>query len=249
MQTYPFAPRTAFLIGGAVSVLAALISYVGLVWPAPPADTGSVVPLDCRRHILSFGTAWCQGFLEGGLAAFLPLYLLALGYSEASVSWLLGGTLLGVILFQVPAGWVADTIGPTGALAACYALAAAGLAWLPFCSAGSTLVALLFVTGACIGAFYPLGLARLGQRLPAAALPKANAWYLAINCLGSLTGPVAAGAAMDYLGRGALFGIGVVALLLVLAACLVVHLYPLREPRAAAATPESSPPLSDCKVA
>jgi MFS family permease len=78
------------------------------------------------------------------------------------------------------------------------------------------LVTVLFVVGATIGAMYPLGLARLGAHLSGSALPRSNACYLAVNCVGSLTGPMIAGVAMDHLGQGALFGGGVAALLLVL---------------------------------
>jgi hypothetical protein len=77
----------------------------------------------------------------------------------------------------------------------------------------------LFLRGALVTefAFYPLGLARLGERVPVAGLARANAWFLAINCLGSLMGPAMTGAVMDWFGRGALFaaGGGAVALVLV----------------------------------
>ena len=62
-----------------------------------------------------------------------------------------------------------------------------------------------------------LGLAILGQRLPAESVPRANAWYLAINCVGSLIGPTFTGALMDRLGKGAMFGAGQAAVLSVVA--------------------------------
>ena len=80
----------------------------------------------------------------------------------------------------------------------------------------------LFAVGACSGALYPLGLARLGERVPAAGLARANAWFLAINCLGSLTGPAVAGAAMDLFGRGAQFVAGGSTIGLVLAVWVVL---------------------------
>jgi MFS family permease len=224
LQLYPLAPRLAFVLGGMISVLASGITWLGLEWPKPAVEESCSFSLDWQHNFLSFGTAWSQGFLEGGLAAFLPLYLLAIGYSEGDVSWLLGGTLLGVILFQIPAGWLADRLNPTGVLAVCCLTVAGGMACLPFCFDTAGLAILLFMVGACVGALYPLGLARLGQNLPSAALPRANAWYLAMNCVGSLTGPVVAGAAMDFLGQGALFGVGVVAVLLVMIAWLVLQL-------------------------
>jgi hypothetical protein len=47
-------------------------------------------------------------------------------------------------------------------------------------------------------------------------MSRAGACFLAINCAGSLVGPVVAGAAMDLFGRGALFVTGGAALLAVL---------------------------------
>jgi MFS family permease len=45
----------------------------------------------------------------------------------------------------------------------------------------------------------------LGERVPPTALARANAWYLASNCAGSLSGPVLIGLAMDHFGNRAMF--------------------------------------------
>ena len=44
-----------------------------------------------------------------------------------------------------------------------------------------------------------MGLALLGERLPAGALPRAYAWYMSLDCLGSVVGPVCMGQARDGL--------------------------------------------------
>jgi MFS family permease len=142
------------------------------------------------------------------MVAFLSVYLLFLGLPETRVSWLTSGVMLGAILFQVPVAWLADHLGRTLILVSCYLAAAAGLAWLPYCSATAWLAFWLFLVGACSGAFYPLGLALLGERLPAHALAGASAWYLGINCCGSLIGPAVTGVAMDLFGKRAVFAAG-----------------------------------------
>lgn len=217
LQLYPVAPRVAFLLGGAAALLG---GGVLLGWrPASPADAeGSHgrAPLELGRNFLSFGSAWSQGFLEGGMVALLPIYLLSTGLSEGAVSWLMSGLMVGVILAQVPVAWLADRLGRVAVLAGCNAVALGGIACL-LVPAGTAWLALwLFAVGACSGAFYPLGLALLGERLPPAGLARGNAWFLAINCAGSLTGPAVAGAAMDLFGRGALFLAGGAAVGLVL---------------------------------
>src|SRR5262249_34478440 len=103
---------------------------------------------------------------------------------------------------------------------------AGGLACIPAVRGPFAIAALLFAAGACSGAFYPLGLALLGERLPASDLARANAWYLAINCAGSLCGPVLAGTAMDWFGQEALFPAALIAVLLVVAAWAVLRRRP-----------------------
>jgi MFS family permease len=217
LQMHQHAPRTAFMVGGAAAVVAGLIV---LMWrPAPIVRTHSSQQqgsIDFTRNSLSFGSAWSQGFLEGGMVSLLPIYLLATGLSQDQVSWLMSGIMVGVIVAQVPIAWLADRLGRTAILTACNLAALAGIAVLLVHDDPTSLTFWLFVVGACSGAFYPLGLAVLGERVPASNLARANAWYLGINCMGSLTGPVVTGLVMDCFGRGAMFLAGAGAILLVL---------------------------------
>jgi len=241
-------PRLAFGVGGAVTLLCGTGVLPWLAWPGDLAEEShGRTPLGLGRNFLSFGSAWAQGFLEGCMVALLPVYLLAVGYSEQYVGWLMGGLMVGVILFQVPVAWLADRLGRTAVLAGCYAAVIAGLGWLPFRHGPVDLPVALFLVGACSGAFYPLGLAVLGERLPSAGLARASAWYLAINCLGSVTGPVVAGAAMDCFGRHALFLTGAVVVSLVLAAWAAVRVHAFR--RAGGAATEGPPETAGRRAA
>lgn len=224
LQMYASAARWAFVIGGIGAGLAALVVGLGLPWPAEPvSDARARTPLAFRRNFLSFGSAWSQGFLEGGMVAFMSLYLLFLGMSQDRVSWLTSGIMIGVILFQIPVAWLADRFGRTAILVGCYGATMISLAVLPTCTDSGWLTAWLFLVGACSGAFYPLGLALLGERVPAAGLARASAWYLAINCCGSLIGPVVTGAAMDWFGKPAMFPVGMAAVGATLALWLVIR--------------------------
>jgi MFS family permease len=218
-------PGLAFLVGGAAGVLA---GFVILGWlprlGGAVEESGARVPLQFGRNLLSFGTAWCQGFLEGGMVAFLSLYLLAKGLDLDRVSWLTSSIMIGVILFQVPVAWGADRLGRTRMLLGCYAVVIAGLSLLPFCGDSPWLAFWLFLVGACSGAFYPLGLAILGERIPNSGLARANAWFLAINCLGSLTGPGVMGEMMDRFGTEALLTTGLAAVVLVVGCGTALHL-------------------------
>jgi len=191
---------------------------------APAEEDTKGTPLPIGRIFLSLGSAWSQGFLEGGMIALLPIYLLAIGMTDGAVGWLMSGIMIGVIAFQVPVAWLADRLGRTRVLLGCYAVTAVSLLLMPFCAGSAWLAVWLFFAGACSAAFYPLGLALLGEKTPRSGLARANAWYLGINCVGSLTGPVCCGIAMDAFGRRALFTAGEMAILLVLVAWVTVRL-------------------------
>ena len=173
-------------------------------------------PLHIGSHFLSYGSAWAQGFLEGGLLAFLSLYLLWLGMSEHAAGGMMGVSLAGVIVFQIPVGWLADRFGQRAVLLGCYVLVLLGLTVMPFCQVGLWLAVWLFLVGAACGVFYPLGLALLGERMSAGALPKAYALYLALECIGSVMGPAIMGQSRDWFGQRSMFVVGAVAVGLVL---------------------------------
>jgi MFS family permease len=229
LHMFPSAPRLAFVQGGLLGVAAAVI-LVGWL-PASPIkqeERHERTALNFRRNFLSFGSAWSQGFLEGGMVAHLPVYLtVALCLSPDRAGWLIGGVMVGVILFQVPVAWLADRFGRTKVLLGCYGVAALGLLIGPHCASPWALTPWLFLVGACSGAFYPLGLAMLGERLPAPSLARANAWYLAINCTGSLIGPLCTGVLMDWFGMRAMFGAGQFAVGIVVVVWVVLQLYAL----------------------
>jgi MFS family permease len=163
------------------------------------------------RCYLSYATAWCQGFLEGGMLAFLSLYLVARGLSPDGAGTLMSVTLVGVIVFQVPVGWLADRCGPLPVILGCYAVLFGSLLVVPICPSLAWLGAALFVFGACSGALYPLGLSLLGAAASENHLARAYATYLAMECIGSQCGAAAMGRARDLWGESAMFGVGLAA--------------------------------------
>jgi MFS family permease len=96
----------------------------------------------------------------------------------------------------------------------------AGLGAVPWCGPSWLLATILFAVGACSGAMYPLGLALLAERTSEPGLPRAYAWYMAMECVGSQFGAAAMGQSRDWWGEAAMFPVGVAALALVLAVWL-----------------------------
>lgn len=217
LPLYPLNPRGAFALGGTIAFVAAFLAWLG--WPAqasPLEETVEDGALSLRENCLSYGTAWVQGFLEGGLITFLSIYLLGLDYTEGAVSLLVAGLFAGVILCQVPVAWLADRVGRLRVLLGCHALLLAALLLLRWCPGTAALSVCLFLVGTCCGALYPLGLALLGDRVPRAGLARANACYLASNCAGSLCGPVLFGLVIDAFGLSAQFFAGVLSVAVVI---------------------------------
>ncbi|HEY7307773.1 MAG TPA: MFS transporter [Gemmataceae bacterium] len=230
LPLYPLNPRFPFALGGAVTLASALLAWLG--WPVDgPAleKTAGDSSLSLRKNSLSYGTAWVQGFLEGGLITFLSIYLLGLDYTEGAVSLLIGGLFAGVILCQVPVAWLADRLGRLRVLLGCHSLLLAALLFLRWCPGTASLSVCLFLLGTCCGALYPLGLALLGDRVPAAGLARANACYLASNCAGSLCGPVLFGLVIDVFGLSAQFFVGVLSVALVVGVWAATNARPVWE--------------------
>jgi MFS family permease len=209
--------RNAFAVAAIFPLLAALLAYFGLVREVQP-DVSDSEPfrIDWRNHFLSFGTAWSQGFLEGGLLAFLSLHLMSMGMSLSAVGGLMGVTMIGVIVFQIPVSWLADRLGRTRTLLACYAVVLATLLSLPWITSLILLGCVLFLLGACSGAMYPLGLSLLGNKISAGSLSRAFALYTMMECVGSPMGAAIMGTARDLWGGHAMFHVGALALSAVL---------------------------------
>jgi UMF2 family putative MFS family transporter len=213
---YDVGPRFAFGLGGGVA-----LAMAGLVSRALPPETAPLqeekahgaFPLSAA--LFSLATAWAQGALEGGMLTFFSPYLLGLDYTPNGASGLIAAMFLGVVLFQIPGAALADRLGRVRILLACHIVVLAGLILLPLCTGALALGGLLFVVGACCAALYPLGLALLGERVPKSSMATANAWYLACNCAGSLTGPWLAGRMIDAFGPRALFTTGAAVIVLV----------------------------------
>jgi MFS family permease len=216
--------RLPFGLAGAVVLLAGLAFCAYQSSPsASAAARVAGASRNAARSFLSYGTAWSQGFLEGGMLAFLSLYLLSLGLSAESAGFMLGASMVGILLFQVPVGWLGDRVGRTAALLGCYAMVLAGLAVLPTCAPGLWLIVWLFLLGGCSGAFYPLGMALLGDRESETGVAKAYAWYMILEAVGSQLGPPLMGVARDWWGEAAMFAVGETAVVLVLLAWVVVR--------------------------
>ena len=143
--------------------------------------------------------ALVAGFSEGASFALLPVWGIEIGLAETATLRLLSVFLVGGIVWQLAAGVVADRFGRQRLLGGVGAALAAVAIALHLAS-GAALLALAFVAGGLVLAIYGLSLTLLGQRFDANELATASAAYLVLYQLGSVSGPLVAGVAMDAVG-------------------------------------------------
>lgn len=186
----------------ATAAAACLLACVPIFFVRKEAPPVAPVALREVRGAFVSAPAGMAGGLLAGLAesnftSLLPNVALAAGLSQTVALELLSVLLIGGIALQFPIGWFSDKIPRLTAL---YALGAAIIiltAILPV-ALKSNLAA--FVTSFALGGgtlgFYTVGLAIVGDAVPKHLLVAANAAFLVAYQIGSVTGPVVAGAAM-----------------------------------------------------
>jgi MFS family permease len=158
-----------------------------------------------RSAPLVFAAALAAGFNDAGLMSLLGVYTLRIGFGEGETFLLLAIFAAGSVALQIPLGLVADRGGHRSLLLVSAAAGALGAALLPFTAGSPTLLwPLLFVWGGLMVGLYTLGLAELGARFKGPPLAGANALYVSVYAIGSVTGPLIYGAGMDWLGPHAL---------------------------------------------
>jgi MFS family permease len=173
-----------------------------LIRSAPPA-------LDRALHLdllglmrlvpLVMAAALVAGFVDASLFSLIPVYQVRAGHPEQLAVLSLSIFMAGNLLLQYPLGWIADHSSRRHAAMATAAIIAAGAIAYPVLlpALGPPFWLMMFVWGGVSWGMYTLGLALLGERFQPAQLAAANAAFVMMYEIGSITGPVAAGAALD----------------------------------------------------
>ena len=142
------------------------------------------------------------GAVETGGLALFPVYGDRIGYSQADTALLLTMIGLGNVVFQIPLGYVSDTMRDRRyLLLACALVGLAGMLVLPLVAAHWHLAAaVLFGWGGVVAGLYTVGLAHLGSRLSGRDLASANAAFVFCYSVGMLAGPQVIGVGIDLFG-------------------------------------------------
>ena len=207
----------------AAASLCALVPVL-LIRSPPPA-------LDQEMHLDLFGViravplvmmaALVAGFVDASLFTLIPVHQVRAGHAEQLAVLSLSVFMAGNLILQYPLGWVADHTSRRHAAIATAAIIAGGAIAYPLMlpALGPSFWLMMFIWGGVSWGMYTLGLALLGEHFRPAQLAAANAAFVMMYEVGSITGPVASGAALDrWPAYGLPVSVGVVATVFVVVA-------------------------------
>ncbi|MBC8953028.1 major facilitator transporter [Xenorhabdus sp. PB62.4] len=155
-----------------------------------------VLPLIMSAPCLIIGVLCFSSFDAVALSMF-PLYGLSLGLPETTTIALITLIFLGDAIFQVPIGWLADRTNLKQIHMICGVIFTLSLLALPFTVNSIFLWIDVIIMGAFGGGIYTLSLVRAGKKYSGQMLIAINALFGVIWGIGSLTGPLVTGVAMD----------------------------------------------------
>ncbi|MDM7947516.1 MAG: MFS transporter [Oceanibaculum nanhaiense] len=183
--------------------------------PVPSHAAGNILRLMLLAPTIMLAAA-ISGLSDATVFALLPVYALRVGFAPETAVLLLSTFLAGNLALQVPLGWLADRVNRRLLLAICGAAGVLGPAAVA-AALGTWLVwPLLFAWGGVVMGVYTIGLCMLAERFDTATLSGANAAFVMLYSLGSMSGPVLGSAAMTLWDPHGMLAFGAAASLLFL---------------------------------
>lgn len=210
-------------IAVAVASLFALVPVL-LIRSVPPVLHGEMDNnlFGIMRAVpLVMGAALVAGFVDASLFALIPVHQVRAGHTEQLAVLSLSVFMAGNLVLQYPLGWIADHTSRRHAAIATSAIIVAGAIAYPLLlpAMGPPFWLMIFVWGGVSWGMYTLGLALLGERFQPAQLAAANAAFVMTYEMGSITGPVVSGAALDqWPALGLPIAVGIVAAMFIVIA-------------------------------
>lgn len=261
-------PPGSFVLFSAVAIVFSLATLPVSITRLPQPVMAVAPRTGVGRVFLAAPSAAAGALISGlALGAFWgmgPVYASDIGLDRAGVGYFMSLTILGGAALQLPIGRMSDRSDRRTTLALVSGLAAViSLSVLLIQTPTAAVVySLFFVFGGVAFALYPLCVAHLLDRLPAAELLAGCSALLLLHGVGAAIGPAAAGFAMGQFGGNALPGffaatLGLLALLVggrrLLGTRLLLHrahFHPMLRttPSALELLPEIPEPPSDSRT-
>jgi len=215
-----------FIAGGAICAIAAL----PLLLPGPGLHIPEKARSGLRDIIIIIAkaprlmvAALAFGAIETSAMNFSPIWAFRAGYAETQAQLLVSAGAIGVILLQLPLGWLGDLFDRYRLMLICAFAGILGpaLMYLAGQNHSPTIYLVFFFYVGLVEAIYILALAIVGQRFAKSEMTTASAAIVTLYGLGSLSSPVLVGPLMDAINpNGALIGLLLVGLIYPITAVL-----------------------------
>ncbi len=141
------------------------------------------------------------GFIDATQISFLPVYAVHMGRAPEAGLAMLMVLIGGSCIFLIVSGWLADRMNRRTLLLACLTCTCAMSAALPFALKWDVFLwPVLALWGGATFSMYSVALMIIGDRFPGARLAGASAALVAMFEIGSVSGPVTVGYAIDLFG-------------------------------------------------
>jgi len=197
--------------GGFWLATALLVGGVGLLFcvsGAPVVDAAAGAGRGLRQFVRSMpAIAWAMVLFAGFetmTLTLLPVYLIREGFAQQLALIMVSTVVVGDAILQVPIGWLADKFSRTALFKFCGVILLLSSLAMPFVLHTVLIWPVLVLFGSSAGGLYTLSIILVGQRFRDDALVRANAHIAMLWGLGCLLGPVATGAASQWLNTHAL---------------------------------------------
>lgn len=191
-----------FLAGAGLLLLAVPpLAFARRLVPRLAREPGASFAGVVRRAPVAILCMLMFGFVDAAMVSLLAVYAVRIGLDTDAAVALVATLLIGSVVSQLPAGWIADRMDRGRLLLATVATMTVA-ALVVALAAGSPLLLwpTVFALGAAIGATYLVTIVLVGERFRGRDLAAANAVRASAWSVGSIFGPPAAGAAMETIG-------------------------------------------------
>jgi MFS family permease len=189
-----------FVAGSAVMLVAAAPMAFATV--TQPAFEGTPAFSVWRYFLVAptlAGAMLLFAIVENGSTSLLAVYGVRNGLPQEASVTLISAVVFGGMMMALPVGWLADRVDRMKLLLTLAFLTTVFAILIPGTITDPALrLIVLFCWGASASSIYTLAMALQGERFHGADLVTANAAFGTIYGMGSLAGPLAIGASMDY---------------------------------------------------
>ncbi|CAE6951473.1 MULTISPECIES: MFS transporter [Pseudomonas] len=197
---HAFWTGTCLLIGGSLL----LLGRTG----APKVGGHSVslkgLVVFCRKlPAIAWAVALFASF-EAMMLTLLPIYGLRQGFTQDVALFMVSVVVVGDAVLQLPIGWLADVMSRRNLFRGCGVVLMLSSLSIPLALHSSVIWPVLVLFGASAGGLFTLSLIQIGERYRDDELVRANAHVSQLWGIGCLVGPLATGAASQWVSGHAL---------------------------------------------